>query len=176
LIIVGAGESAVRRENHFSVPIYMLHNLELMTILSDILEKARTVLTAPGDFYRHMPKSGGFVEPMIFMMVMAAVGAIILITFGFLGLEALSALGVGIASLIFTPIMAGIGSFIGGAGMYVIWKLMGTQEPFELTYRCVAYASAIYPVTHFCCSPRSITHRRAAGESYISNWQPSKLS
>jgi len=115
-------------------------------MLSNILEKARTVLTAPGDFYRQMPKSGGFVEPIIFMIVMAAVGAIILIVFGFLGLGALSALGVGIGSLIFMPIMAVIGSFIGGAVMFVIWKLMGTQEPFEVSYRCVAYASAIYPV------------------------------
>jgi hypothetical protein len=115
-------------------------------MLSNILEKARTVLTTPVDFYRQMPKSGGFVEPIIFMVVMAAVGAIILITFGFLGLGALSALGVGIASLIFMPIMAVIGSFIGAGGMFVIWKLMGTQKSFEVAYRCVAYASAIYPV------------------------------
>jgi hypothetical protein len=118
-------------------------------MLPDILEKARTVLTAPGDFYRHMSKSGGFVEPMIFMIVMSAVGAIILITFGFMGLGAMSALGVGIGSLIFMPIMAVIGSFIGGGIMFVIWKLMGTQEPFEVAYRCVAYASAIYPVVAF---------------------------
>ena len=116
-------------------------------MLPDILEKARTVLTAPGDFYRHMPKSGGFLEPVLFMIVMAAVGAIILIGFGFLGLGAMSALGVGIGSMIFMPIMAVVGSFIGGALMFVIWKLMGTQEPFEVAYRCVAYASAIYPVT-----------------------------
>jgi hypothetical protein len=81
------------------------------------------------------------------MIVMAAVGAIILIAFGFLGLGALSTLGIGIGSIIFMPIMAVVGSFIGGAGMFVIWKLMGTQEPFEVAYRCVAYASAIYPVT-----------------------------
>jgi hypothetical protein len=47
------------------------------------------------------------------------------------------------------PIMAVIGSFIGTGIMFVIWKLMGTQEPFEVAYRCVAYASAIYPVTAF---------------------------
>ena len=116
-------------------------------MLPDILEKARTVLTAPGDFYRQMPKSGGFLEPILFMIVMAVVGAIILIAFGFLGVGALSALSVGIGSMIFMPIMAVIGSFIGGAVMFVIWKLMGTQESFEVAYRCVAYASAIYPVT-----------------------------
>lgn len=116
-------------------------------MLPDILEKARTVLTAPGEFYRQMPKSGGFLEPMLFLIVMAIVGAIIIIAFGFLGLGAFSAMGVGIGAMLFMPIMAVIGSFIGGGIMFVIWKLMGTQEPFEVAYRCVAFASAIYPVT-----------------------------
>jgi len=116
-------------------------------MLPDILEKARTVLTAPEDFYRQMPKSGGFLDPLLFMIVMAVIGAIFLVGFGFMGLGSLGALGVGIGSLIFMPIMAVIGSFIGGGIMFVIWKLMGTQEPFEVAYRCVAYASAIYPIT-----------------------------
>ena len=118
-------------------------------MLPDILEKARTVLTAPGAFYRQMPKSGGFLEPVLFMIVMALVAVIIFIALGLLGLGALSAFGVGIGSMIVMPIMAVVGSFIGAGIMFVIWKLMGTQEPFEVAYRCVAYASAIYPVTAF---------------------------
>jgi hypothetical protein len=118
-------------------------------MLPDILEKARTVLTAPGAFYRLMPRSGGFLEPVLFMIVMAIVGVIIFIALGFLGLGTLSAFDVGIGSMLVMPIMAVIGSFIGTGIMFVIWKLMGTQEPFEVAYRCVAYASAIYPVTAF---------------------------
>ena len=116
-------------------------------MIPDILEKARTVLTAPADFYRQMPKSGGFLDPILFLIVMAVVGAIILVFCGFVGLGPMGALGVGIGSMLFMPIMAIIGSFIGGAIMFVIWKLMGTQENFETAYRCIAYASAIYPVT-----------------------------
>ncbi|MDH4194607.1 MAG: YIP1 family protein [Nitrospirota bacterium] len=116
-------------------------------MVPDILEKARTVLTAPGEFYRQMPKSGGFLEPMLFLIVMAIIGAIIFVSLGFLGLGSFSAMGVGIGAMLFMPVMAVIGSFIGGGIMFVIWKLMGTQEPFEVAYRCVAYASAIYPVT-----------------------------
>jgi len=118
-----------------------------MPMVPDILEKARTVLTAPGEFYRQMPKSGGFLEPMLFLIVMAIIGAIIFVSLGFLGLGSFSAMGVGIGAMLFMPVMAVIGSFIGGGIMFVIWKLMGTQEPFEVAYRCVAYASAIYPVT-----------------------------
>ncbi|MDH5700246.1 MAG: YIP1 family protein [Nitrospirota bacterium] len=128
-------------------PDVKVNNLEGISMLPDILEKARTVLTAPGEFYRHMSKLGGFLEPMLFLIVMAVVGAIIFIGLGFLGLGTFGALGVGIGTMIFMPIMAVVGSFIGGAIMFVIWKLMGTQEPFEVAYRCVAYASAIYPVT-----------------------------
>ena len=116
-------------------------------MIPDILEKARTVLTAPEDFYRQMPKSGGFLDPILFLIVMAVVGAIILVLCGFMGLGPMGALGVGIGSLLFMPVMAVIGSFIGGAIMFVIWKLMGTQENFETSYRCVAFASAIYPVS-----------------------------
>lgn len=116
-------------------------------MIPDILEKARTVLTAPEDFYRQMPKSGGLLDPILFLIVMAVVGAIILVLCGFMGLGPMGALGVGIGSLLFMPVMAVIGSFIGGAIMFVIWKLMGTQENFETSYRCVAFASAIYPVS-----------------------------
>ena len=116
-------------------------------MIPDILEKARTVLTDPENFYRHMPKSGGLLDPILFLIVMAVVGAIILVFCGFVGLGPMGALGVGIGSMLFMPVMAIIGSFIGGAVMFVIWKLMGTQENFETAYRCVAFASAIYPVT-----------------------------
>jgi hypothetical protein len=118
-------------------------------MVQDILEKARTLLTAPGAFYRQMPKSGGFLEPVLFMIVMALVAIIIFIALGLLGLGALSAFDVGIGSMIVMPIMAVVGSFIGAGIMFVIWKLMGTQEPFEVAYRCVANASAIYPITAF---------------------------
>ena len=44
------------------------------------------------------------------------------------------------------PFFAVIGSFIGAAVMFVIWKLMGSEQNFEAAYRCVAHATAIYPV------------------------------
>lgn len=145
--LVGIFESAVTQENQAPILLQTFNHMEVMPMLPDILEKARTVLTAPGEFYRQMHKSGGFLEPMLFLIVMAIVGAIIFVTLGFLGLGTFSAMGVGIGTMLFMPVMAVVGSFIGGVIMFVVWKLMGTQEPFEVAYRCVAYASAIYPVT-----------------------------
>ncbi len=44
------------------------------------------------------------------------------------------------------PIGALIGSFVWGAIMFVIWKIMGSNEEFETAYRCTAYSMAIGPI------------------------------
>lgn len=111
-----------------------------------ILEQAKKVITNPVEFYRHMPKSGGFVEPILFVVVMAGIGAILMTALSFVGLGAIGTMAVGIGAIILMPIFALIGSFIGSAILFVIWKLMGSQESFEVAYRCAAYASAIYPI------------------------------
>lgn len=68
----------------------------------------------------------------VIMLVMALVAVIIFIALGLLGLGALGTFAVGIGSMIVMPIMAVVGSFIGAAIMFVIWKLMGTQESFDV--------------------------------------------
>lgn len=45
------------------------------------------------------------------------------------------------------PIAVAIGSFIGAAILFVIWKLMGSQEDYETAYRCGAYLMALAPIT-----------------------------
>ena len=40
-----------------------------------------------------------------------------------------------------------IGGFIGAAILFVIWKIMGSNENYETAYRCGAYMMAISPVT-----------------------------
>ena len=49
--------------------------------------------------------------------------------------------------IIFMPIAVAIGSFIGGAILFIIWKLMGSQEDYETAYRCGAYLMALAPIT-----------------------------
>ncbi len=117
-------------------------------MMNSILEDVRKVITNPVDFYRGMNKTGGFGAPIIFVLVMAIVSAILL---GFLSLLGLGSIGgamtMGFGGIILLPIKAIIFSFIGAGILLVIWKLMGSQESFEVSYRCVAYASAIYPIT-----------------------------
>ena len=57
----------------------------------------------------------------------------------------------GIAAIIVLPIMAAVGAaifgFVSAAILFVIWKLMGSGESYETAYRCVAYLTALSPVT-----------------------------
>jgi hypothetical protein len=53
----------------------------------------------------------------------------------------------GLAFIVIAPIATALFSFVSGAILYIIWKLMGSQEPFETAFRCGAYAAAISPLT-----------------------------
>lgn len=110
------------------------------------------VITNPVGFYRDMPKGGGFIEPLIFLVVMAAIAGVLtavlsVFGFGMVGMAGMAGMAfAGFAAIIIVPIMAVIGSFIGAAIVYVIWLIMGSKESYETAYRCIAYASAIYPI------------------------------
>lgn len=112
--------------------------------LGTVIAQARQVITDPGAFYRNMPKSGGFSEPLIFVVVMGVLAGAVFGVLSVIGLT--GAGGAGLGAIIFAPIALTIGSFISAAIMFVIWKLMGSSEEYQTAYRCMAYATAILPV------------------------------
>ena len=112
--------------------------------LGTVIAQAKQVITDPGTFYRNMPKSGGFGEPLIFVIVMGALAAAIYGVLSIIGLTGAGAAGLG--AIIVAPIALSIGSFISAAILFVIWKLMGSPHDYQTAYRCVAYATAILPV------------------------------
>lgn len=117
--------------------------------LGTVLEDAKRVITDPVGFYRDMPKSGGFADPMIFVAAIAVLIGVAAAIFSVIGLGKASMAFAGVAgfsAVIIIPIFAVIGSFIGGAILFVIWKLMGSEHNYETAYRCVAYAYAIAPI------------------------------
>jgi len=113
--------------------------------LTEIRDTAIKVLTSPSEFFREMPKTGGFVEPLIFMVVMGVIGGLILSIFSIIGLR--SGMAMGAASIILLPIVIGIFGFVGAAILFAIWKIMGSQESYETAYRCTAYISALTPIS-----------------------------
>lgn len=116
-------------------------------VLNFILNTALQVITKPVDFYRTMPKSGGFIEPLIFAVAMGVVSGLLQSIMAVFGLGMVGSFFMALASVIITPIMIAIAGFIGAAILFFIWKMMGSQEPYETAYRCGAYTAAISPIT-----------------------------
>ena len=115
--------------------------------LKEIPALAIKVLVNPVDFYQNMPKSGGLIDPLIFMVVLATVAGVLSAVLSFIGLGAAGAMAGGLIAIVLVPIFVVIFGFIGAAIVYVIWKMMGSQEDFETAFRCIAYTAAIAPVT-----------------------------
>ena len=117
--------------------------------IGTVIEQAKKVVLDPIGFYRNMPTSGGYANPIIFLVVMVAITMVIGFVFSLIGLAKFNPMiggAVTIGMLVIVPIVAVIGSFIAAAIMFVIWKLMGSQKDYETAYRCVAYSTAIGPV------------------------------
>lgn len=115
--------------------------------VKNILGTAVKVITNPAGFYREMPKTGGLIEPLIFAVALGLVSGVITAILSIFSLGSVASFWMGLAYIILSPIMVAIGSFIGAAIIFIIWKIMGSQEPYETAYRCMAYSMAIYPVT-----------------------------
>lgn len=116
-----------------------------------IPQTAVNVVTKPSDFFQGMPKTGGFLEPLVFLVIMGLIGGMIQAVINFIGFGPYAAYGGAMTSkldsIIFTPILLAIGSFIAAAILFAIWKLMGSQENYETAYRCGAYMTALVPIT-----------------------------
>jgi hypothetical protein len=114
-------------------------------------QKAISVVTKPAEFFQAMPKTGGFLEPLVFAVIMGLITGIIQAILNVIGLVPGAGYGGGVmagfGAIIFMPIAAAIGSFIGAAILFVIWKLMGSEENYETAYRCGAYLMAVAPIT-----------------------------
>ncbi len=111
--------------------------------LTSILDTAVQVVTRPVDFYREMPRWGGFVDPLIFLVVVSVAAGVVQAVFSLFGLG----MGAGLASIVIMPIAAAIFGFVSAAILFVIWKLLGSELDYEVAYRCAAYAGAITPIT-----------------------------
>ncbi len=97
----------------------------------------KKVITTPGDFFREMPTSGGYEEPLKFAVVNYIIAGI--------GLTLIS-LGGAFFAIVAMPIVGIIGMFIGGAILYICFKIVGGSGSYEGTVRIVSYASAVYVV------------------------------
>jgi hypothetical protein len=112
-----------------------------------IPQTAMRVLTSPSEFFKEMPKTGGFVEPLVFMIAMGVVAGLLQSILSVLRLQVGAGMAMGLGSVIILPILIGIFGFVGAAILFLIWKLMGSQESYETAYRCGAYIGVLTPIS-----------------------------
>jgi len=115
--------------------------------LNTVIDAAGRMLKDPAGFYRDMEKTGGFLDPLIYVVVMAAGTGLIIAVLSLLGAGMTGAIAIGLGAVIVFPVFAVIGSFIAAAILFLTWKLLGSNESYQTGYRCVAYATVVYPVS-----------------------------
>ena len=120
---------------------------EFERYIKSIPDTIKKVMINPVGFFKDMPKSGGFVEPLIFMVCMGLVVSVINAILAVFGLGFLGSFVMVVASIVIVPIVVVIFGFVGALILFIIWKIMGSQESFETAYRCAAYAIGISPIT-----------------------------
>ncbi len=116
------------------------------------------ILTEPAVFFRQMPKKGGWTQPALFCAVMAVASAAISLAGVLLhmGMSLAQAGGVSAAGIYLTILLRGIvawpiflivGLAVATLIAHVLWMILGSREDLETTFRCVAYLSAVAPVS-----------------------------
>jgi hypothetical protein len=126
------------------------------------IETWKEVMQKPSDFYREMPKTGGYADPLTFaaisFIIYALLAALLTVLFGhgmYMGgmyggmYEGMygSARGLGFFSIlmavIITPIAGIISLFIEAAILYIVYKILGGTGSYEGTVRFISYATAV---------------------------------
>ena len=114
--------------------------------LDQMTSMALKVITDPVGFYRQMPKTGGLIDPLMFMVVLAVLTGLVSAVFSIFGFGMAGAMAVGLLAVFVVPVFVVIFGFVGSGIAFVIWKVMGSGEEFETAFRCVAYTAAVGPV------------------------------
>lgn len=112
--------------------------------------KDRTIklIVNPAEFFRTMPKTGGYLDPLLYVILTTLLGVVVNAVEMFVshggGIRDLGMVGVWLVTV---PLIILILSFFFAGICYAVWSLMGSKEDFETSYRCLAYMQIFFPVT-----------------------------
>jgi hypothetical protein len=109
-----------------------------------LIDNAVDVVTRPAAFFRAMPRSGGFLDPLLFLLMIGVLTGLVNVVLS--PFMAHQTFGLALASVALMPIMLAIFGFVVAGLLFIAWKLMGSGESYETSYRCMAYAAAILPI------------------------------
>lgn len=112
------------------------------------VETVRGVLTDPKAFFANLRLSGGLQTPLTFALVGIAISAVAGAVYSLFG-SAFDSFGFGsgmpgsgfVSTLVLTLVLTTLGLFIGAGIFHLMLSLLGAaRQPFEATFRVVAYA------------------------------------
>lgn len=125
------------------------------------IETWKEVIQKPSRFYREMPKTGGYSDPLTFaainFIVYALLTTLLTILFGremytdgmigvyngmYGGVREFGFFAV-LVTVIIAPIAGIISLFIEAAILYIIYKILGGTGSYEGTLRFISYATAV---------------------------------
>lgn len=118
----------------------------------DYIETWKEVIQRPSDFYRKMPTTGGYADPLTFAAISYIIYGLLIALFnrgmmggmyGYSGGAGGFSLSMVIMAAIMMPIGGIISIFIGAAIIYIIYKVLGGTGTYEGTVRFVSYATAV---------------------------------
>lgn len=133
-----------------------------MSYIESYIETWKDVIQNPSDFFRRMPKTGGYADPLTFtaisFIIYALLTALLTVFFGrgmyigsmyggMYGGMYSSARSFGFFAILMTviisPIAGIISIFIESAILYVLYKILGGTGSYEGTVRFVSYATSV---------------------------------
>lgn len=102
--------------------------------LKQYFETAKSVIIKPADFFKQMPVTGGYKDPLIFALITAVIMGI--------GLTAIT-LGVGFLAILFAPLAVAISVFLAGLLLMLCARIVGGTGSYEGTVRLTCYANIV---------------------------------
>jgi hypothetical protein len=97
-------------------------------------ETGMKIILKPFDFYKSLPTTGGYKDPLIFALITAVIMGI--------GLTIIT-LGVGFLAIIFAPVAVTISIFLAALLLLVCAKIVGGTGSYEATMRVVSYSNVV---------------------------------
>ena len=113
--------------------------------INSFIDTVRRVVLQPLGFFASLPRSGNFVNPLVFALICIEISAILGGLLGLVGVGANRGLGSFIGSIIVAPIGGAIGLFIVAGILHLLVRLVvgAGNSGFEASFRVVSYAAVV---------------------------------
>ena len=112
-----------------------------------IWDTATAVILRPVMFFQTMPKAGGFRAPFVFLLVIGLFDILLLSLFQVVMVGPARGWEFATHALALAPLALTLSGFVLTTVFYMFWRLMGSSQSYETSYRTFVYSYAISPVT-----------------------------